>query len=149
LAIARAVPASPEAQRAQIDATLKLAAVGATRQDMERDRANLEQAHTLADALGDDAHLAQVLYWLGRLCYVRGENQTAIAYAEQSLALADRLDDDALSAPPVNLMGRVYFLLSDYPKASQLLARSVEQMQRLGNTTDEATAAGFASLAFA
>ena len=149
LAIARALPASPEAQRAQIDATLKLAAVGATRQDMERDRANLELARTLADALGDDARLAQVLYWLGRLCYVRGENQTAIAYAEQSLALADRLDDDALSAPPVNLMGRVYFLLSDYPKASQLLARSVAQMQRLGNTTDEATAAGFASLAFA
>jgi class 3 adenylate cyclase/tetratricopeptide (TPR) repeat protein len=148
LAIARALPALPEAQRAQIDATLKLAAVGATRQDMERDRENLEQARTLAEALGDDARLAQVLYWLGRLCYVRGEYQAAIAYVEQSLAIADRLDDDALSAPPVNLMGRVYFLFSDYPKASQLLARSVEQMHRLGNTTEEATAAGFAGFAF-
>jgi len=148
LALARALPASPEAQRAQIDAILKLAAVGATRQDMERDRENLEQAHTLAQALGDDARLAQVLYWLGRLCYVRGEYQAALAYVEQSLAIADRLDDDALSAPPVNLMGRVYFLFSDYPKASQLLARSVEQMRRLGNTTEEATAAGFAGFAF-
>ena len=48
----RALPASPEAQLAQIDATLKLAAVGATRQDMERDRANLELARTLAARIG-------------------------------------------------------------------------------------------------
>jgi predicted ATPase/class 3 adenylate cyclase len=148
LALARALPASSAAQQAQIDAILKLAAVGATRQDMERDREHLEQARTLAEALGDDARLAQVLYWLGRLCYVRGEYQAALAYVEQSLALADQLDEDALSAPPVNLMGRVYFLFSDYPKASQMLARSVAQMQRLGNTTEEATAAGFAGFAF-
>jgi len=89
-----------------------------------------------------------LFYWLGRLCYVRGEYPAAIAYVEQSLAIADRLDDDALSAPPVNLMGRVYFLFSDYPKASQLLARSGEQMRRLGNTAEEATAAGFAGFAF-
>src|SRR5262249_60656670 len=128
LARARARAALPEGPRAQIDATLKVGAVGATRQDMERDRENLEQARTLAEALGDDARLAQVLYWLGRLCYVRGEYQAALAYVEQSLALADQLDEDALAAPPVNLMGRVYFLFSDYPKASQMLARSVEQM---------------------
>ena len=65
LTMARALPASPEAQPAQIDAILKLAAVGATRQDMERDRENLEQAHTLAEVLRDDSRLAQVLYWLG------------------------------------------------------------------------------------
>src|SRR5262249_59699153 len=122
LARARARAALPEGPRAQIDATLKVGAVGATRQDMERDRENLEQARTLAEASGDDARLAQVLYWLGRLCYVRGEYQAALAYVEQSLAIADRLDDDALSAPPVNLMGRRYFLFSDYPKTSQLPA---------------------------
>jgi class 3 adenylate cyclase/tetratricopeptide (TPR) repeat protein len=148
LLLARALPASPEAQRAQIDAILKLAAVGATRQDMERDRKNLEQARALAAALGDDARLAQVLYWLGRLAYVRGEYPAALTCVEQSLAIADQLDDDALSAPPVNLMGRVYFLFSDYLKASRLLARSVEQMRRLGNTSEEATAAGFAGFAF-
>src|SRR5262249_34848483 len=148
LARARARAALPEGPRAQIDATLKVGAVGATRQDMERDRENLEQARTLAAAVRDDARLAQVLYWLGRLCYVRGEYQAALTYVEQSLAIADRLDDEAPAASPVNLMGRIYFLFSDYPRASQLLARSVAQMHRLGNTTEEATAAGFAGFAF-
>jgi predicted ATPase/class 3 adenylate cyclase len=148
LTMARALPALPEAQRAQIDAALKLATVGATREDFERDRQNLEQACVLAEALGDELRLAQILYWLGRLHYVVGDFQTAIAYAEQSLAIADRLHDDALAAPPVNLMGRVYFLLSDYVQASQMLARSVEQMHQLGNTAEEATAAAFAGVAF-
>ena len=149
LTMARVLPVSPETQRVrwQIDATLKLAAVGGG-QDLERDRGNLEQAQPLAETLHDDPRLARVLYWLGRIPYARGDMQTAIVYARQSLEIADRLDDDTLVALPTNLMGRVYFLLSDYVNASQLLARSTEQMHRLGNTTEEATAAGFAGVAF-
>ncbi|MBI3988378.1 MAG: AAA family ATPase [candidate division NC10 bacterium] len=148
LTIARALPASPERQRAQIDATLKLAAVGITRQDIERDRLNLEQARALAEALQDELRLARVLYWFGRMHYVRGDPQAAIAYARQSLEIADRLEDDTLAAPPVNLMGRIYWQLSDFAQASQMLERSVEQMRRLGNKSEEATAAGFAGMAF-
>ena len=44
-------------------------------------------------------------------------------------------------------MGRIYWQQSDYQKASQLLERSAEQMRRLGNKTEEATAAGFAGFA--
>jgi tetratricopeptide (TPR) repeat protein len=148
LTMAQALAPSPEAQCAQIDAILKLAAVGMTRQDLERDQQNLEQAHALAEALADERRLAQVLYWQGRIPYTRGDYRAAIASAEQSLAIADRLDDEALAAPPVNLLGRVSWLLSDYVQASQLLARSTAQMRRLGNTTEEATAAAFAGMAF-
>ena len=91
LSLARELPESPEAQRLQIDATLKLAAVGASREDMERDQAHLAQAYALAKALVDEPRLAQILYWQGRLAYVRGDMQTAIPHAEQSLALADGL----------------------------------------------------------
>jgi class 3 adenylate cyclase/tetratricopeptide (TPR) repeat protein len=149
LGLTRALTASPERQRAEIDASIKRANVGTTREALEQDRNNLEQARTLAQALEDEPRLARVLYWLGRLAYVRGAFQVATDYAEQSLAIADRLADQDLAAPPVNLMGRSYYLMGDYARAGELLARSVEEMRTLGNTTEEATAAGFAGVALA
>ena len=148
LDLAKSFPPSPELQRAQIDAALKRASVGTTREALEADERNIEQARVLADALGDEPRMASVLYWLGRLAYVRGTFDRATEYAEQSLAIADRLDDETLAAPPVNLMGRIYYLTGEYARAGRLLARSVEQMRHLGNPTEEATAAGFAGVAF-
>ncbi len=148
LALARGLPPSPDAHRAVIDATLKLAGVGATREDIiERDRANLDAAGDLARNLLDEPRLARVLYWLGRLAYTRSQPATAIDYARQSLDIAERLGDDALAAPPVNLMGRILWTRSEFTQASELLERSVEQMRRLGNKTEEATAAGFVGFA--
>lgn len=148
LTIARALPPSLEAYRAQIDATLKLATVGTTRADLERDQKNLEQSRVLAETLQDEPRLAQVLYWLGRIQHVLGNPSTAIAYAQKSLEIADRLGDESLATPPVNLMGRAYWFQSDFRRAAQMLARSAEQMHRLGNKSEEATASGFAGLAF-
>jgi predicted ATPase len=142
LMLAKSLPSSSELQRAQIDAALKRAAVGTTRKALEADERNLEEARQL------ERRLASVLYWLGRLAYVRGMFEAAAQYAEQSLAIADRLGDEALAAPPVNLMGRYYYLTGEYARAGALLARSVEQMRNLGNPTEEATAAGFAGVAF-
>jgi class 3 adenylate cyclase/tetratricopeptide (TPR) repeat protein len=147
-AISQTLPVSPQVQRWQIDGALKLAAVGITRQDIERDRRNLEQAHSLAEALNDERRLAQVLYWLGRLQYVLGSRAAAIEYAGQSLEIADRLGDDTLAAPPVNLVARACWSF-DLPKACRMIERSVEQMRRLGNKGEEATASGFAALMFA
>jgi tetratricopeptide (TPR) repeat protein len=144
LSIASALPESPTAQCWQIDATLKLAAVGITRQDIERDRKNLEQAHVLAEALNDESRLARVLYWLGRIHYVLWNPQVSMQYARQSLEIADRIGDETLAAPPVNLMGRVYYQLSEYVEASEFLERSVEQMRRIGNKAEESTASSIA-----
>ena len=148
LSLAQGLPTSPEVQRLQIDAILKLATVSASREDMERDQVQLAQAHALAEALADEPRLAQVLYWQGRLAYVRGDLPTAITYAEQSLVIADRLADETLSAPPVNLLGRSYTMRWDCVRGSQLLARSTAQMHQIGNRIEEATAAGFAAVAF-
>jgi class 3 adenylate cyclase/tetratricopeptide (TPR) repeat protein len=149
LALTRALTATPERNRTEIDATIKRASVGTTREALEQDRHNLEQARTLAEALKDEPRLARVLYWLGRVAYVRGAFQPATDYSEQSLAIADRRHDEDLAAPPVNLMGRSYYLMGEYARAAELLVRSVEQMHHLGNTTEEATAAGFAGVALA
>jgi predicted ATPase len=149
LTLAEALRPSPEAHRIQIDAILKRASVATTAEGVERDQAKLERARALAQALEDERRQAQVLYWLGRLAYVRGAFQTATGYAQQSLAIADRLGDEGLAAPPVNLMGRSYYLMGDYMAAAELLPRSVEQMQKLRNATEEATAAGFAGVTLA
>ena len=61
------LPDSPEAQRLQIDAVLKLAAVGATREDMERDRAHLAQAH--ADPPAAQIEMAAAGQPAGRLVH--------------------------------------------------------------------------------
>jgi class 3 adenylate cyclase/tetratricopeptide (TPR) repeat protein len=144
LRMARTLPVSPEAQRAEIDATLKLATVGVTREDMQRDQANLQTARALSTQLQDQPRLAQVLYWLGRIEYVLGDPHAAIAYAEQSLTIAEAVGDDALAASPVNLMGRARAQLSEFPQAASLMERSVEQMGRLGIKTEEATIAAYA-----
>jgi class 3 adenylate cyclase/tetratricopeptide (TPR) repeat protein len=149
LTLARALPVSAELQRAQIDAAVKRASVSTTRAAFAQDQTNLEQAQTLAAMLADEPRMAQVLYWLGRLAYVRGAFQAATEYAEQSLAIADRRGDETLAAWPVNLLGRSYCVMSEYARGAELLARSVGQMQSLGNLTEEAGAAGFASVAFA
>ena len=149
LTTARALSASPEAQGHEIDASLKLATVGGTRQDIERDLTNLDRARVLAEGLHDQPRSAQVLYWLGRIHYVLSKPHTAIEYAKQSLEIAEGLGDDALAAPPVNLMGRLYWQVSDFPGSSQMLARGADQMRRLGNQSEEATAAGFAGEIFA
>src|SRR5262249_40992275 len=69
VAIARVLPDSREARGVQIDALVRLAGVAQTRQDVERDQRNLAEAQTLAEGLGDDRRLAQVLYWRGRVQY--------------------------------------------------------------------------------
>jgi DNA-binding NtrC family response regulator/tetratricopeptide (TPR) repeat protein len=147
LALARNLPPSPRSQRWEIDAAFKLAAMAITRQDFEQVQSELERARALSEGLSDEARSARALYWLGRVEYVRGNFSTAIDFANRSLSIADRLGDEALAAPSVNLMGRVYWW-SDLPRASQMLERNIEQMRRLGDKREEATAAGFAGMVF-
>lgn len=141
---ARKLGPTPEGQRLEIDAAIKRAAVSLTRQDVERDRENLEQACARAAALGDEPRMAQVLYWLGRIHYVRYDPRAAIDCATRSLAIADRLEDAALAAPPVNLMGRLYWQESAFARSGEMLVRSAELMRKLGNKSEEATSLGFA-----
>jgi transcriptional regulator with AAA-type ATPase domain/class 3 adenylate cyclase/tetratricopeptide (TPR) repeat protein len=149
LAAVRALPPTPDAQRLEIDAIVKLAAVGTTRQDIQRNRENVVAAQALAEQLEDQPRLASVLYWVGRIEYVVGNTRAAIEYAEMSLKVAESLADDALTAPPVNLLGRLYWQQGALEQAITLLERSTEQMLRLGNLNDAATTAGFAGIALA
>jgi class 3 adenylate cyclase/tetratricopeptide (TPR) repeat protein len=148
LMMTRALPPASQDHCSEIDVALKLAAVGMTRQHIERDRRNVERARNLAEQLQDESRLAQALYWLGRLQYVLGHSAAAIEYAGQSLEIADRLGDETLAAPPVNLIARAHHW-SDLTRACEMIERSVDQMSRLGNKGEEASASGFAAVLFA
>src|SRR5439155_13059901 len=101
-------PAAARRDQLHVDATVKLAAVATTRQHFERDLTNLDAAHTVARRLDDQRRTAQVLYWIARTHYVRGNLNDAIQFAEQSLAVGDVLHDDDLVVWPINLTGRIY-----------------------------------------
>jgi class 3 adenylate cyclase/tetratricopeptide (TPR) repeat protein len=138
--LARELPASPQSQRAQIDAILKLASAAFSREHFEQDLANLQHALGLARALADDSRTAQVLYWIGRTYYVRGQLASAVEFSEKSLALAESLGDESLIMWPSNLIGRVCTVIGDYVKASQMLQRCVVILERVGNRSELATA---------
>jgi class 3 adenylate cyclase/tetratricopeptide (TPR) repeat protein len=149
LAMARALPASEDAKRAQVRAVLKLASVAANRQQFERDMENLAQARTLAEQIRDDELLCRVLYWIGRANYVFGRFDAGIEYAEQSLRIAEALGGrDQVTAEPVNLLARIHCLTGEPKQAIPYAERSVEQMARLGNRVEEAAVAGVLSFAY-
>jgi class 3 adenylate cyclase/tetratricopeptide (TPR) repeat protein len=149
LAASRSRVPSPDSQRMEIDAIIKLATVGTSRQDVVRNRENLETARQLAEQLEDQTRLARALYWIGRLEYVVGNTRAAIDYAEKSLKIAELHGDDSLTAPPLNLLGRLYWQQGSVPDAIAALERSTEQMLRLGDLGNAATTAGFAGIALA
>jgi class 3 adenylate cyclase/tetratricopeptide (TPR) repeat protein len=149
LAMARALPASADAARAQIRAVLKLASVASNRRQFERDLENLAQARTLAEATRDEELLGRVFYWIGRANYVFGRFDAGIEHAEQSLRIAEALGGkDPITAEPVNLLARLHCLTGEPKQAVPYAERSVEQMARLGNRVEEAAVAGVLSFAY-
>jgi class 3 adenylate cyclase/tetratricopeptide (TPR) repeat protein len=147
--LAKKMPVSVESQRAEIDAILKLAGVAFTREHFQQDLANLEQALVLTTSLADEPRHSQVLYWIARNHYVRGQLGSAVEFAEKSLALAESLRDESLIVWPSNLLGRIGTVIGDYVKASALLQRCVEILERLGNRSELATASSILGVALA
>jgi len=149
LTLARALPPSDDAARAQIRAVLKLAGVASNRRQFERDVENLAQARTLAEKIRDDELLCRVLYWIGRANYVFGRFDAGIDYAEQSLHIAEALGGkDQVTSEPVNLLARIHCLTGEPKQAIRYAERSLEQMARLGNRIEEAAVAGVLSFAY-
>ena len=138
-------PDADAQKKLRIDAILKLASVGTSREDIDGNQKNLQQAQTLAETFNDADRLSQVFYWQGRISYVLGDVPTTIDYAQRSIETADSLDDETSSAPAVNLLGRVSMLEWNLEKASALMMRSANQMQKIGNDIEESTAAAFAA----
>ena len=149
LDLARSLPPSENAWRAQIEAVLKLASVAQNRLHFEQDLRNLEQVIALAEGLNDRGSLCRIQYWMGRINYVFGRFDRAVDLAGKALLIAEGLGGaDSVTADPVNLLGRVQCLRGDAHEAIMHSARNVEQMRRLGNRIEEAAMSGVLAFAY-
>ncbi len=147
--LARSLPPSENAWRAQIEAVLKLASVAQNRTHFEQDLRNLEQAFALAEAINDRELLCRIQYWMGRITYIFGRFDRAVELAGKALLIAEGLGgDDRFTADPVNLLGRIHCLRGEPHDAVAHAARNVEQMRRLGNRIEEAAMSGVLAFAY-
>ena len=149
LDLARSLPPSENAWRAQIEAVLKLASVAQNRTHFEQDLRNLEQAFALAETINDRESLCRIQYWMGRITYIFGHFDRAVELAGKALLIAEGLGgDDRFTADPVNLLGRIHCLRGEARDAITHAARNVQQMRRLGNRIEEAAMSGVLAFAY-
>lgn len=150
LDMARTVADPAISARLQIKAILKLANVAIGRDQLERNLGNLEQARALAEEIDYQVRLCQILYWIGRTHYVMGRFNDAADFARQALDLAETLgEDDSIRTGPVNLLARVHCLTGEPVAAINYAARSVQQMNGLGDSLEEASVSGVLAFAHA
>lgn len=147
LQLARDLPRSEHALRLQIRATLKRARVASGKEHFENDLADLEIARELAESIGHQPRLSQVLYWIGRTHYVLGQHGQVAKFVESAFEIGEALGDPKLTAAPLNLIGRSQFF-TDPKAAAETLARSVEEMHGLGDQVEEAGALGMLSVSY-
>jgi predicted ATPase len=143
LGLARELPPSQEARRAQIEAVLKRATVAIGREQVERDLADLRHARELAEADSDRANLARIAYWIGRSHYVSGDFDKAALRASEALELAAEVTGNSdIEALAVNLLGRIECLRGRPGEAVAHAARNIPQMEALGNHIEVAAMHG-------
>lgn len=141
-AISQTLRVSPQVQQWQIDAALKLAAVGITRQDIERDRRNMEQAHTLAEALNDERRLAQEIqnpfaeanayHFRGCGFDQRGEWTRAIADYEKAIRIAEKAEDLFRLYMVKSWTGRAHAMIGEPGRGRELLEESSALAEKIG-----------------
>ncbi len=149
LSFARQLPPAPRAQRRELKAILKCASVAFGKAQIEADLRELQHAEAIAEGLGHEPRLAQVHYWMGRLDYVAGRFDSAVAHAAESLSIADRLADERQSASAANLLARIHCLRGEPAKGIAYAQRNVEQMRQVGNRIEEAAITGVLAVALA
>lgn len=148
-ALAREMPAGARSQRRELRAILKCASVAFGKAQIEADLRELQHAKTIAEALDLQPRLAQVHYWIGRLDYVAGRFDSAVAHGRVSLDIADSLGDERQSAAAANLLARIHCLRGEPAKGIAYAARNAEQMRQVGDRIEEAAITGVLAFALA
>jgi tetratricopeptide (TPR) repeat protein len=111
------LPESRDTREQEIDLRLALRTMLATLGEHERIFVHLQQAETLAEALGDQRRLGQVLALMGWYFWVRGDYDYAMASCQRALALAETLGEDALGVISQYVLGNTYHALGDFHRA--------------------------------
>lgn len=117
----------------QVDISVRLVNVSLQSESPEKNLAILTEAENLASSLADEARLARVQLWMGRVHYLAGRLREAIFYFQKVLAVAPKFSDPELMALPGAVIGRVLVLQGQFAKAYQLLDTAVPLLEATKN----------------
>lgn len=117
----------------RVDISVRLVNVSLQSESPEKNLAILTEAENLASSLADEARLARVQLWMGRVHYLAGRLREAISYFQKVLAVAPKFGDPELMALPGAVIGRVLVLQGQFAKAYQLLDRAVPLLEGTKN----------------
>ncbi len=106
----------------RFDLRVSLLALGA----LDRIRAYLGEAETLAEGLDDQPRLGRLSAYLSGYAYMAGEQEHALQFGQRALAIARELDDFPLLVEAQFRVGQVYHALGDYAKAIPVFERCIE-----------------------
>jgi class 3 adenylate cyclase/tetratricopeptide (TPR) repeat protein len=127
------LPDNVSNRQKQVDISVRLVNVSLQFEAPEKNLAILTEAENLASLLEDEARLARVQLWIGRVHYLAGRFPEAISYFQKVLSVAPKFDDPELMALPEAVIGRVLVVQGQYAKAHHLLERTVPLLEATNN----------------
>jgi tetratricopeptide (TPR) repeat protein len=127
------LPDNTSNRQKEIDLSVGLVNVSLQSESPQKNLEILLEAGNKATALGDEARLARVQLWIGRVHYLAGRLLEAISYFQKVLAVAPKFGDPELMALPGAVIGRVLILQGQFAKAYQLLDRSAPLLEAMQN----------------
>jgi tetratricopeptide (TPR) repeat protein len=127
------LPDNTSNRQNQVDTSVKLVNVSLQSESPEKNLALLTEAENIASSLADEARLARVQLWIGRVHYLAGRLREAISYFQKVLAVAPKFGDPELMALPGAVIGRVLILQGQFAKAYHLLDQAVPLLEATKN----------------
>ena len=117
----------------EVDISVRLVNVSLQSESPQKNLEILQEAENKAYSLGDEARIARVQLWIGRVHYLAGRLREAISYFQKVLAVAPKFGDPELMALPGAVIGRVLILQGQFAKAHHLLDRSAPLLEAMEN----------------
>jgi class 3 adenylate cyclase len=127
------LPDNDSNRQKEVDIRVRLVNVSLQSESPEKNLAILTEAENMASSLADEARLARVQLWMGRVHYLAGRLPEAISYFQKVLAVAPKFGDPELMALPGAVIGRVLVLQGQFTKAHQLLDRTIPLLEATNN----------------
>ncbi|HUU92175.1 MAG TPA: adenylate/guanylate cyclase domain-containing protein, partial [Phycisphaerae bacterium] len=121
----RHLPDNTSNRQKQVDTSVRLVNVSLQSEPPEKNLAILAEAENLASSLGDEARLARIRLWTGRVHYVAGRLSEAISCFQKVLAVAPELGDPELMALPGAVIGRALAAQGRFSEGRDLLERAI------------------------
>jgi tetratricopeptide (TPR) repeat protein len=123
------LPAHPDTQAQAIDLRLDLRRALFPLGEFDRVFIHLQEAQTLAEALGDHHRLGWVSAYLIQSFMQVGEHDRALASGQGTLAIATDLGEIGLAVTAQHDLGVAYCSLGDYPRAVECFRKNAACLQ--------------------